>query len=142
MRDPRHAYAPYLLLKRASCPWLALRTYAPRINALRALAVLQISMYLSGSHANKFNIVKNDHWHTKMWIFSFIPETRSLGKFDPKNQNCYSKLKFDTQTNSNMQNSMRMLNFSVFDEKYPCWVNLVQISKLSVSVETWYLNLY
>ena len=27
LRDPRHAYAPYLLLKRASCPWLASRTY-------------------------------------------------------------------------------------------------------------------
>ena len=43
-----------------------------------------------------------------------------------KNQNGKFKLKFGTQTNLNMQNSMMMFNFSVFDWKYTFWANLVQ----------------
>ena len=39
-------------------------------------------------------------------------------------------MKFDTQTNSNMQNSMVMLIFFVFDLKYPFWTNLVQKIKI------------
>ena len=41
-----------------------------------------------------------------------------LGKFSPETQNYQFKLKFCTQTNSNMQNSMVMFIFSVFDWKY------------------------
>ena len=43
-----------------------------------------------------------------------------------KNQNGTFKLKFGTQTNLNVQNSMMMFNFSVFDWKYTFWANLVQ----------------
>ena len=50
-----------------------------------------------------------------------------LGKFGPKNQNYQFKPKFGTYTNSNMQNSMVMLTFPVFEWKYPFWANLVQI---------------
>ena len=49
-----------------------------------------------------------------------------LGKFDPKGQNYQFKLKFDAFTNSNMQNSMVVFTFLVFDQKCPFWVNLVQ----------------
>ena len=65
-----------------------------------------------------------------MRIFSLRPETPFLDKFGPKNQNCLSKLRFGTQTNSNMQNSMVMFTFSVFYQKYPFWVNLVQKIKI------------
>ena len=67
-----------------------------------------------------------------MRIFSLRLEIPFLGKFDPKNQNCKSKLKFGIQTNSNEnlngndQNSMVMFTFSVFDQKYPFWINLVE----------------
>ena len=37
-----------------------------------------------------------------------------FGKFGLKNQNGQLKLKFDTWTNSNMQNSVMMFNFSSF----------------------------
>ena len=58
------------------------------------------------------------------WLFcSVVP---FLGKFGQKTQNCQFKLKFGTQTNSNMQNSMVMFTFSLFDWKYLFWVNLVQ----------------
>ena len=63
-----------------------------------------------------------------MWVFSFRPEAPFLGKFDPKNENCWSKLKFGTQTNSNMQNSVVM--FSVFYQKYPFWINLLKKIKI------------
>ena len=49
-----------------------------------------------------------------------------LGKFCPENQNCQFKLKFGTKTNSNMQNSMMMFTFFVFNNKYPSWANLIQ----------------
>ena len=39
-------------------------------------------------------------------------------------------MKFDTQANSNMQNSMVMFIFFVFDLKYRFWENLVQKIKI------------
>ena len=60
----------------------------------------------------------------------FWPEIPFLGKFGPKNQNYQFKLKFGTYTNSNMQNSMVMFIFFVFDWKYPFWANLVQKVKI------------
>ena len=53
-----------------------------------------------------------------------------LGKFGPKCQNYQLKLQFCTQTSSNMQNSMAVFTFSVFDRKYPFWKNLVQNIKI------------
>ena len=38
-----------------------------------------------------------------------------LGKFGPKIQNCLFKVKFDTKTNSHMQNSMVVSIFSVLN---------------------------
>ena len=64
-------------------------------------------------------------------------EISFLGKFGPKNQNYQLKLKFGTYTNSNMQNSMVMFTFSVFDRKYPYWANLVQ----KVKIISWSWNL-
>ena len=43
-------------------------------------------------------------------------ETPFLGKFGPKNENCQFQLKFDTQSNSNMKNSMVM--FTPFYGKF------------------------
>ena len=60
-----------------------------------------------------------------------------LGKFGPKNQNSHFKLKFGTYSNSNMQTSMLMFVLSVFDWKYPFWVNLVQ----KVKIMSWSRNL-
>ena len=47
-------------------------------------------------------------------------------KFRPENQNCQFKLKFGTYTNSNMQNSMALLTFSVLDQQNSFWANLVK----------------
>ena len=41
-----------------------------------------------------------------MWLFCFRPEITLLAKFGAKNQNCQFKLKYDTETNWNMQNSI------------------------------------
>ena len=35
-------------------------------------------------------------------------------------------LKFVAETNSNMQNSVLMFTFSIFDRKCPFWANLLQ----------------
>ena len=61
----------------------------------------------------------------------FWLEIPCLGKFCAKNQNCQFKLKFSTQINSNMKNSMMMLIFSVFDKMYPFLRNLVHKFKIS-----------
>ena len=45
--------------------------------------------------------------------------------------------KFGTYTNSNVQNSMVMFIFFVFDRKYPFWANLVQ----KVKIVSWSWNL-
>ena len=63
-----------------------------------------------------------------------------LGKFGPKNQNYQLMLKFGTLTNSNMQNSMVMLFFSVFDQEYAFGQIWSKKLKLSVQGETLYLN--
>ena len=63
-------------------------------------------------------------------LFLFRPEVLSLGKFCPKNEDCYFKLKFGTLKNSNMQNSMALSSLSVFDWKYPFWASLVEKVKI------------
>ena len=52
-----------------------------------------------------------------------------LGKFGSKNHNYQSKLKFDTKTKLNIDNSIVMFIFSVFYQKYPFSVNLVQANQ-------------
>ena len=62
------------------------------------------------------------------WLFHFFrfrQQVPFLGKFGRKNHNCQFILKFGTWTNSNMQSSMAMFNFSAFDWNYPFWANLV-----------------
>ena len=46
--------------------------------------------------------------------------------FRPGYENCQIKLKSGTNTNLNMQNSVVVFSFSIFDRKYPFWSNLVQ----------------
>ena len=55
--------------------------------------------------------------HAKVRFFSFQPEIPFLGKFGQKNQNCQFKLKFGTETNSNVQNSMVVFILFVLDWK-------------------------
>ena len=67
------------------------------------------------------------------WLCSLFPISTANTLFwvnlVQKNQNCQFILKCGTWTNSNMQNSMAMFNFSAFDWNYPFWANLVQIIK-------------
>ena len=126
MRRTTHWYAPY-----ASYPSLirALRTLLVfiLINKCRTrlcLALLEITL----CHlAKKFNIVRNDQGHT---------QSRELSVLDRKHP-CSSKLKLGTQTSSNMQNSMMIFTFSVFDQKHPFWVNFVQ--KIKIVTLSWTL---
>ena len=53
----------------------------------------------------------------------FWPETPTLSKFDTKNRTCQFVLKLGC---SNIQNSMVITIFTIFNQKYPFWVNLVQ----------------
>ena len=70
-------------------------------------------------------------------LFLFSSGNTFLGKLGPKNQNYQLKLKFGTYANSNMQNSMVMFTFSVYDQKYPSWAILVQ----KVRIISWSWNL-
>ena len=66
------------------------------------------------------------------WCSCFRPEIPFLKKFGPNNKDCQFKLKFATKIKSNMQNSIVVFTFSVFDRKYLFWANLVQKTKLSL----------
>ena len=70
----------------------------------------------------------------KWWcsLFLFRPEILFLGLIDPKNEDCQSKLKFDTRNNLNMQNSMAMFTLSVLDRKHHLWANLVLVAHFSL----------
>ena len=50
-------------------------------------------------------------------LFQFLTEDTFLGKLGTKNENCFFKVKFDTNTNLNMPNSMVMSILSVLDWK-------------------------
>ena len=63
-------------------------------------------------------------------FFLFRQQIPFLGKLGPKNQNFQFILKFGSWTNSNMQNSMAMFNFSNFYRNYPFWAHLVQLIKI------------
>ena len=64
------------------------------------------------------------------FFFCFWPEILFWGKFGPKSQNYQLKLKFGTYTNSNMQNSIMLFPFLLFEWKYPFWGNMVQKNKI------------
>ena len=70
-------------------------------------------------------------------IFLLRPEILFLGKFGPKNEDWRFKLKFGTQNNSNMQNSIMVFTFSVFERKHPFWLCLVQ--KIEIANLSWNL---
>ena len=66
-----------------------------------------------------------------LFTFSIFNQNTFLGgKYGPKNQSFQFELKFGIQTKSNMHNSMVMLTFSVFDQKYPFQTNLFQKTKI------------
>ena len=69
---------------------------------------------------------------TVVYIFCFYLEIPFWKKFGPKNQKCQFKLKFGTGTNSDMQNSLVMFTFSVFNQKY--FVGQIWSKKLKLSV--------
>ena len=84
-----------------------------------------LSVHLEGQETLKCCRVCWPPWspwtHTKVQFFG-IP---ILGKFRPKNRNWQFKLKFGINSESNMQNSIVMWTFSVLDQKYRFWENLV-----------------
>ena len=50
-------------------------------------------------------------WRFSSFFFYLRPDTSLFSKFAPKNQNCQFKLKFGTQTNSNVQNAIVIFTF-------------------------------
>ena len=56
--------------------------------------------------------------HVIVWCIPNIYTAYLLGKFGPKIQYCQFKLEFGTFTNSNIQNSIVMFDYSVGDKKY------------------------
>ena len=78
-------------------------------------------------------------WRIQWWcsFFLFLIGNILFGQIWSKKSNYQLKLKFGSQTNSNMQNSMVMFILSVFDWKCPFWANLVQ----KVKIVSWSWNL-
>ena len=76
-----------------------------------------------------------------MMLFTFfLSGTTIFGQIWSKKSKYQLWLKFGAYTNWNMQNSVVMFTFSVFDRNYAFWANLVQKSKLSAEAEIWYLD--
>ena len=63
-----------------------------------------------GHRAEKFNIVSNNHGHTV--IFLFETGNTLFEQVWSKNKNCHLKVRFGSNSNSNMQNSMVIFIFS------------------------------
>ena len=91
---------------------------------------------LAGTHTKKFNTVSIHHgWMQKHGFFCFRPEILLLRKIWSERQNSHFQPKFGASTNSSMQKSRWCSLFSVFDQTYPFWVNLIQkINSLSWSL--------
>ena len=75
------------------------------------------------------NLICRIQW----WCSRFRLHMLQWSKFGPKNQNCQFKLKFDTYTKLNMQNSVVLFTFSVFDSKYHFRSYLIQIKRETIS---------
>ena len=76
----------------------------------------KLSVYADVGHLDWFKYVE---FNGDIHLFRFWPEIPFLGKFGPKIKNCQLRLKFCTETNSNMQNAMALLTFSFFYDIYP-----------------------
>ena len=85
----------------------------------------------------KLNTQIGPNIQNSMMLLTFLFSIPFLGKFGLKNQNYQLKLKFGTYTNWNIQSSTVMFTFSVFDQKYPFWANLLQ----KVKIISWSWNL-
>ena len=91
-RLTHHWHTPYTPARLHALPIINTRLHAftfinKRLTHL-CLVLLQIPLCLSTLEQKKFNMKQ---------IFSFRPEKPFLDKFDPKNENCRSKLKFGTK---------------------------------------------
>ena len=80
-----------------------------------SLVLLQIPLCLSASMQKKFNRVRNDHGHTQRCEFSVLDRKQPFRANLEQKIKIVSQLKFGTQTNSNIQNSMVILTFAVLD---------------------------
>ena len=69
------------------------------------------------------------------WFRSAIALRSFLGKFCPKSQSCQFKVKFDTQTNTNMQNAVAEFAFSVLDREYHFRENWVPRVKTEIKLK-------
>ena len=78
-------------------------------------------------------------WRIQWWcsFFLFLIGNTLFGQIWSKKSNYQLKLKFGSQTNSNMQNSMMLFTFFVFEWKYSFWANLVQ----KIKIISWSWNL-
>ena len=75
---------------------------------------IEISVEAEIQYQDQFEQAK---FNGNVRFFCFRPEMPFLGKFGQKNPSGQFKLKFGAKTNSNMQNSIAMLNFSIFGRK-------------------------
>ena len=65
-----------------------------------------------------FGNLTNSQFYGMIHLTCFRPEIPFSGKFGSQNQNFLLEVKFGTETISNMQNSVVMFTFPVFDQKY------------------------
>ena len=83
---------------------------------------------LSWNLVRSLNRICKIQWWCSFYLFYL--EIPFLDKLAPKNKNCQFRLKFGTSANLNLQNSMVVFIFSVFDGKHPFWANVVQKIKI------------
>ena len=65
-----------------------------------------------------FGNLTNSQFYGMIHLTCFRPEIPFSGKFGSQNQKFLLEVKFGTETISNMQNSVVMFTFPVFDQKY------------------------
>ena len=93
----------------------------------RKLKIVTLSWYLV---PRLIQICRTQWLMFSFSVFCFRLKIYFLDKFGPNHQNCQFYLKFATKSKLNIQNSMMMFSFSVFDWEHLLWANLVQILKI------------
>ena len=82
-------------------------------------------MHLFNMHLCNMHVFNYAASYGGVDFLCFRLEIPFLSKFVSKNQNCQFKLKFSTRTDSNMQDSLVMFTFSVFN-----WIYFVGRKKI------------
>ena len=107
--------------------WCSLFLFANRNFLLRKLGLKNQNQKVEICYQDYFEY---EEFNGDVHVFNFWPKIIFLKKHNSNFHNFPFQLKFVTENNSNMQNSMVLFIFLCLDWKFSLWVNLIQKMKI------------